>query len=141
MVWTLSRPYNGGVLSCSKAGFVISFMYIFATYSTIGVIFSAKLAQKRQFCARARTNAHAATRKSAWKRCFDPHNGLFLPLFAICALTFYIYSRRSAIWCIGIMGLRSKIPRILWKCRVWTCGRIRCFVLSRVRHGYRTHSN
>jgi hypothetical protein len=37
--WTLSRPYNGGVLSCSKAGFVISFMYIFLAHGNIGGVF------------------------------------------------------------------------------------------------------
>ena len=33
VVWTLGRPYNGGVLPCSKVIFVISFMYIFAAHS------------------------------------------------------------------------------------------------------------
>jgi hypothetical protein len=65
VVWTLSWLYNGSVLPWSKVIFAVSFIHIFPTYFGIGVIFSSKLAQKRQFCARMRTNAHAATRKGA----------------------------------------------------------------------------
>jgi hypothetical protein len=37
--WTLSRPYNRGVLPCSKVILVILFMYIFPTHSGIGGVF------------------------------------------------------------------------------------------------------
>jgi hypothetical protein len=97
-----------GVFALFGGDFAILFIDIFVTYSGIGVIFSAKLGPKRQFCARARTNAHAATRKGARKRCFTPHNGCFCVVFAVCALTFYIYVVRETFWSIEIMDLRPK---------------------------------
>jgi hypothetical protein len=47
-----------GVFALLEGDCAISFMYIFPTHSGIGLIFSAKLAQKRQFCARMRTRQH-----------------------------------------------------------------------------------
>jgi hypothetical protein len=70
-----------GVFALLEGDCAISFMYIFPTHSGIGLIFSAKLAQKRQFCARMRTNAHAATRKVARNPRFTHQNALFLQLF------------------------------------------------------------
>jgi hypothetical protein len=67
-----------GVFALLEGDCAILFMYIFPTHSGIGVIFSAKLGQKRQFCARNGTNWHAATRKVVKKCCFTHLNDLFL---------------------------------------------------------------
>jgi hypothetical protein len=61
----------------------VLFIDIFATYSVIGVNFSAKLAQKRQFCARMRTRQHENHVKTPG---FTHLNALFWQLLRVLLL-------------------------------------------------------
>jgi len=84
-----------GVFALLEGDCAILFMYIFPTHSNIGVSFSAKLGQKRQFCARMRTNWHAATRKSEWKSRFTHQNALFWQLLRYLLLP-TLYTHRQS---------------------------------------------
>jgi len=88
----------GGILPCPKVIFAVSFIHIFPTYSGIGLFFSAKLGQKRQFCARNGTNWHAATRKVRQNTRFAHQNDLFLQLLRYLLLPNLYTHRQESIF-------------------------------------------
>jgi hypothetical protein len=93
VVWTLSWPYNGGVLPCSKAG-LLFYLCIFSRHIPASDrFFSAKLGQKRQFCARMRTRH--------WKKArFLVHKNplfAFLAMFSLFRLIYPTAERRKGV--------------------------------------------
>jgi hypothetical protein len=122
VVWTLSRPYNG-LFCLARRLFLLFHLFIFSRHiptkygvlptsegglpTSEGVI-NAKQGILREIKGLFCTYAHVANTKFAPKCTFCHKNDLF------CG--FYSYptdmsTHREIFWCIGIMDLRSKIPR------------------------------
>ena len=85
-----------GVFALLEGDCAILFLYIFPTHSGIGVRFSAKLGQKRQFCARMRTNWHARSKKTR----FLVHKNRLFASFSLFSLFRLIPTARRVVPCL-----------------------------------------